>query len=369
MMRYLITGGGTGGHIYPALAIANEIKSNEKDAEILYVGTKEGLEAELLPKSGFEFKTIRVKSMPRKINTDFILAIKELLLGINDSRKIINDFKPDIVIGTGGYVCGPVVYMAKKKKIPGIIHEQNAFPGITNKILSRYVDKVAVTFEESKKYFKYPERVVVTGNPIRKEILEIDKKEAYRILNIDPLVPFILSFGGSGGQKKLNQEMYNFIKEANKSKDIQLIHVTGKRHYDEFIERLEEENIILNENIKVLPYLYEMPHAINIASLAITSAGAITMAEIAAVGLPSILIPKAYTAENHQEYNAREFEKEGASILVLEEDLKGDTLWGIIYDIIYNKEKLASMSEKSKALGKIDATNKIFQLIKTIVNK
>ena len=171
-MKYLITGGGTGGHIYPALAIANEIKSREKDCEILYVGTEQGLEAELVGKAGLKFRTIRVKGMPRKINKDFFLAGKELLLGINDARKIINEFKPDIVIGTGGYVCGPVVYMAKKKKIPGIIHEQNAFPGITNKILSRYVDKVAASFEESKKYFKYPDRVSLTGNPIRKEILE-----------------------------------------------------------------------------------------------------------------------------------------------------------------------------------------------------
>ncbi|HZK33092.1 MAG TPA: undecaprenyldiphospho-muramoylpentapeptide beta-N-acetylglucosaminyltransferase [Tissierellaceae bacterium] len=368
-MKYLITGGGTGGHIYPALAIANEIKANEKDAEILYVGTEEGLESELVPKAGFEFKTIRVRGMPRKINKDFFLAIKELLLGINDSRKIINKFNPDIVIGTGGYVCGPVVYMAKKKKIPGVIHEQNAFPGITNKILSRYVDKVAVTFEESKKYFKFPERVVITGNPIRREILEINKEDAYNKLNIDKSIPFILSFGGSGGQKKLNDEMYNFVKRANKSKNLQLIHVTGKRHYNDFINKLEKENIILNKNIRILKYLYEMPYALNIASLVITSAGAITLAEISAIGVPSILIPKSYTAENHQEYNAREFEKEGASILILEKDLKEDTLWCIIYDIIYDRDKLATMEKKSRALGKVDAANKIFKVIKTIANK
>ena len=154
-MKYLITGGGTGGHIYPALAIAKEIKNRHKDAQILYVGTEKGLESELVPKEGINFKTIRVKGMPRRINKESLIAAKELLNGINDSRKIIKEFKPDVVIGTGGYVCGPVVFMGKKKKIPALIHEQNAFPGITNKILSRYVDKVAVTFDESKKYFKY----------------------------------------------------------------------------------------------------------------------------------------------------------------------------------------------------------------------
>ena len=178
-----------------------------------------------------------------------------------------------------------------------------------------------------------------------------------------------MSFGGSGGQEKLNNEMYNFVKRANKTKTLQVMHVTGKRHYDEFISKLEEDNIILNKNIKVLPYLHEMPQAINIASMVITSAGAITLAEISALGLPSILIPKAYTAENHQEYNARAFEKQGASILVLEEDLKGDTLWGIIYNIINDKEKLLLMGKRSKELGNIDATNKIYKVIKSTINK
>ena len=153
-MKYLISGGGTGGHIYPALAILNEIKLHDKDADILYVGTKEGLEAKLIPKEGINFKTIRVEGIPRRINKDSFIALRELLYGLNQSGKIIDDFKPDVVIGTGGYVCGPVVFKAARKNIPTLIHEQNAFPGITNKILSRFVDRVAVTFDESIKYFK-----------------------------------------------------------------------------------------------------------------------------------------------------------------------------------------------------------------------
>ena len=194
-MRYLITGGGTGGHIYPALAIAWEIKNRYKEAEILYVGTEKGLESELVPKEGFPFKTIRVMGMPRKINLDSIKAIKELFLGLIDSNNIIKEFNPDVVIGTGGYVCGPVVYMASRKKISTVIHEQNAFPGITNRILANYVDRVLVTFEESRKYFKYPEKVIVTGNPVRKSIMDIDKRQAYKDLNIHPNIPLILSFG------------------------------------------------------------------------------------------------------------------------------------------------------------------------------
>ncbi|MCQ4923850.1 undecaprenyldiphospho-muramoylpentapeptide beta-N-acetylglucosaminyltransferase [Tissierella carlieri] len=366
-MKYLITGGGTGGHIYPALAIAKEIKRKDKKAEILYVGTEKGLESELVPKEGFQFRTIRVKGMPRKINKESLVAIKELIHGINDAKKIIKDFRPNVVIGTGGYVCGPVVYMAKKKKIPALIHEQNAFPGITNKILSRYVDKVAVTFDEAKKYFKYPDRVLNTGNPIRKEILEINKEEAYKVLDIDKNIPFVLSFGGSGGQKTLNDAMYYFIKESMGKGDIQIIHVTGKRFYDEFIDRLKKDNINLNKNIRVFPYLYQIPEAINIATLVVTSSGAITLAEISAVGVPSILIPKSYTAENHQEFNARAFENKGASILVLEKDIKENTLNDIIYSVIQDKERLAQMASKSKKLGKIDASERIVELINTIV--
>ncbi len=368
-MKYLITGGGTGGHIYPALAIAKEIKHKDKNAEILYVGTEKGLEAELVPKEGFKFRTIRVKGMPRRLNKESFIALKELLHGIGDAKKIIQDFKPDVVIGTGGYVCGPVVYMAKRKKIPALIHEQNAFPGITNKILSRYVDKVAVTFDEAKKYFKYPDRVVNTGNPIRKEIVEINKEEAYNSLNINKDIPFILSFGGSGGQKTLNNAMYYFIKEAIDKKDVQIIHVTGKRFYDEFMDRLKEDNIKLNNNIRIFPYFYQIPEAINIASLVITSSGAITLAEISAVGVPSILIPKAYTAENHQEFNARAFENKGASILVLEKDIKQDGLNDIIYSVIKDKERLRQMANSSKKLGKIDAAERIVELINNIIDK
>ncbi len=368
-MKYLITGGGTGGHIYPALAIANEIKRKDLSSEILYVGTEKGLEAELVPKEGFKFKTIRVKGMPRKINKESFIALMELLHGLNDAKKIIKEFKPDVVIGTGGYVCGPVVYMAKKMNIPALIHEQNAFPGITNKILSRYVDKVAVTFDEAKKYFKYPDRVVNTGNPIRKEILEIDKEKAYKALDIDKDIPFILSFGGSGGQKKLNDAMYYFIKEATEKEDVQIIHVTGKRFYDEFMSQLKKDNIDLNKNIRIFPYFYQIPEAVNIASLVITSSGAITLAEISAVGVPSILIPKSYTAENHQEYNARAFENKGASILVLEKDIKEDVLSGIIYSVVKDKKRLVQMASHSKELGKTDASERIVELINTIVKQ
>lgn len=368
-MKYLITGGGTGGHIYPALAIAKEIRNRHKNAEILYVGTEKGLESELVPKEGINFKTIRVKGMPRRINKESLIAAKELLNGLNDSRKIIKDFNPDIVIGTGGYVCGPVVYMGKKRKIPALIHEQNAFPGITNKILSRYVDKVAVTFDESKKYFKYPDRVINTGNPIRKEIFEINIEDSYKTLGMKSEKPFILSFGGSGGQKKLNDGMLQLIQSASINKDIQIVHVTGKRLYEAFMKEVKNHKIKLSSEIRILPYLYEMPEAMNIATLVVTSAGAITLAEISAIGIPSILIPKSYTAENHQEFNARSFEEKGASIVILEKDLKDNILKDQVYNLINDNNKLKKMTKNSKKLGNRDAAEKIVDEIDSLLKR
>lgn len=369
-MKFLITGGGTGGHIYPALAIAYKVKEKYENADILYVGTKNGMESELVPKEGFEFRTIRVRGFSRNFSIETLKSMKELLLGLNDARKIINSFKPDIVIGTGGYVCGPVVLIAALKKIPTIIHEQNALPGITNKILSRFVDKVAASFEVSKKYFKYPEKITITGNPIRNDILTIDKNLAYIELKIDKNKKFILSFGGSGGQKSLNDAMMDVIINNLYNNNIQIIHVTGKRFFDSFIHQLKDKGISLNmnKNIRVVPYLFDMPKYLNIADLVITSAGAITIAEITALGKPSILIPKAYTAENHQEYNARALENKGASIVITEKELEGEKLNKMIIDLLNDESKLFKMSKQSKKLGITNSSDRILKLIEDYIN-
>lgn len=366
-MKYLVSGGGTGGHIYPALAIINEIKRNDKDAKFLYVGTENGLEARIVPREGIDFKTIRVKGMPRRLNKQSFIALKELLHGLRESKKIIRNFKPDIVIGTGGFVCGPVVYQGSRSKIPTLIHEQNAFPGITNKILGRFVDKIAVTFDESIKYFKDPNRITVTGNPIREEILKIDKNHAYKKLNIDPNKPFVLSFGGSGGQKSLNDAFRDIIKAGELRDQYQLIHVTGERFYDSFIKETRAFN--MGNNVKIMPYLFDIPEALNIADLIVTSSGAITLAEISAVGIPSILIPKGYTAENHQEYNARAFERNQASEVILDKDLNAKILSDKIFNILSDQNKLEKMKDQSKALGKIDAASDIYKLVEQLILK
>lgn len=366
-MKFLITGGGTGGHIYPALAIANEIKDRHSDANILYVGTAHGLESELVPKEGYNFKTIRVKGFSRKLSKETFSTIKELFLGLKDSRKIINEFKPDVVIGTGGYVCGPVVYTASRKGIPTLIHEQNAFPGITNKILSRYVDKVAVSFEEANKYFKYPEKIIMTGNPVRKSLVNVDTKKAYKMLNIDSEIPFVLSFGGSGGQRSLNDSMAYVIRENANNPNIQILHVTGNRFYDSFIENLKKDNIKCGRNIQIVPYFYKMPEGLNIADLVVTSAGAITLSEITVIGIPSIIIPKAYTAENHQVYNAKVIEEKGAGIMIEEGDLNGELLNRKIQELLNDRKKIKEMAIKSKKIGRITAVSEIVDIVDSLL--
>ncbi len=369
-MKVLVTGGGTGGHIYPALAIARKIKMEYKDADILYVGTERGLESEIVPKEGFKFKTIRVKGFSRKLSKDTFKSIKELLLGLNDARNFVKEFSPDIVIGTGGYVCGPIVLTAALKKIPTIIHEQNAFPGVTNRILSRFVDKIAASFEESRKYFKDESKLVITGNPIRQDIVGYNKQTAYKDLNIDPQKPFVLSFGGSGGQKKLNDAMLDVIVKNKNNKNIQIVHVTGKRLYDSFVNELKQKGIEkLTDNIRVYPYFFEVPKALSIANLVITSGGAIAIAEITAVGIPSIIIPKAYTTENHQEYNARALEKNGAGIVILEKDLSGDALNKEIINLLSDKIKLKDMADKSRKMGIINADDRILNIVRELLGE
>lgn len=367
-MRVLITGGGTGGHINPALAIAQKVRNENPSNEILYVGTKNSLESELVPKAGFEFKYVTAKYLRRKISFENVKTIFASIKGVMEAMKIINEFKPDIVVGTGGYVCGPVVLAASFKKIPTMIHEQNVFPGITNKMLSKVVDVIGISFAEAEKYFPEESRkkLVMVGNPVRKDILTADRRKSRTKLNLKPDVILIYSFGGSGGQLSLNEAIIDVIKKYNGQKNIKIIHVTGKKMYDSFMDNVK--NIKLENNIEILDYMYDAATALSASDIVIGSAGAITIAEITVIGVPSILIPKTYTAENHQEYNARALEKEGAAKVILEKDLNGSILIKSIEEIIENKNVLKTMSLNSKRMGNADVENKIYESMVNLMN-
>jgi UDP-N-acetylglucosamine--N-acetylmuramyl-(pentapeptide) pyrophosphoryl-undecaprenol N-acetylglucosamine transferase len=359
-MKVLIAGGGTGGHIYPAIAIANKIKEEVNHADILFVGTKKGLESQIVPNAGYRLKTITVSGFRRSLSIDTLKSVRDLIIGIRDAIKIIGDFKPDLVIGTGGYVCGPVVFIAALLNIKTVIHEQNVIPGVTNKILSKFVKRIFVSFEESNQYFNNPQKVLVTGNPVRKDFMDVDKKKCRDSLGIPKDHLVVMAFGGSRGAEKINETMIEVLKKFNGRKGISMIHVTGDRHYDRVTKALSKDGLSMEKNIIVKKYIYDMSKYMGACDLVICRSGAITLAELTTMGLPSILIPSPYVANNHQEYNARVLEKNGAAILLSEKELSTASVSDLINLFLNHKVQLKEMGYKSKQLAKPNATDCIY---------
>ncbi|MEG0050952.1 MAG: undecaprenyldiphospho-muramoylpentapeptide beta-N-acetylglucosaminyltransferase [Terrisporobacter sp.] len=367
-MKVLLSGGGTGGHVYPAIAIANKIKEENPDCEILFVGTEKGIESEIVPKYGYELKTVTVQGFRRKIDLENMKRVFKLCKGLEQSRRIVKKFKPDIVIGTGGYVSGPVLFNAAMNKNIAIVHEQNSFPGVTNKILSKVVTKVLTSFEDS--HTRFPEasreKLVLTGNPVRKEILQARKSISRRKLGIAEDKKMVLCYGGSGGSEEINDAMRLVIENMVKE-DVAFIFATGKVYYDEFIESIKD--ILLKPYQRVMPYLDNMADGLAASDIVIGSAGAISLAEITALGKPSIIIPKAYTAENHQEYNAKSIEAQGAGIAILEKDLTPQSLNQAVFKLLGDRELLIDMSNASKSIGKPHAIDLIYAEIMKVYNE
>ncbi|MCC3867369.1 undecaprenyldiphospho-muramoylpentapeptide beta-N-acetylglucosaminyltransferase [Terrisporobacter mayombei] len=367
-MKVLLSGGGTGGHVYPAIAIANKIKEENPDCEILFVGTEEGIESEIVPKYGYELKTVTVQGFRRKIDFENVKRVFKLCKGLEQSRRIVKKYKPDIVIGTGGYVSGPVLFNSALNKTVTIVHEQNSFPGVTNKILSKVVTRVLTSFEDSHERFPEESRnkLVLTGNPVRKEILQSRKSTSRKKLGISEDKKMVLCYGGSGGSEEINDAMRLVINNMVKE-DIAFIFATGKLYYDEFVESLGE--ISLKPYQRVMPYLDNMADGLSASDIVIGSAGAISLAEITALGKPSIIIPKAYTAENHQEYNAKSIESQGAGIAILEKDLTPEKLNEVVFKLLGDRELLIDMANSSKSIGKPQAIDLIYDEIMKAYNE
>jgi len=368
-LRVIISGGGTGGHIYPALAIAQGIRNRFEKSDILYVGTKEGLESDIVPKAGYFFRSIDGCGFDRKLSFNIVKTVLKSSKGFLQSMNILRSFKPDLVIGTGGYVCVPVVMAAVVMRIPTLIHEQNALPGMANRFLSRFVDLVAVTFEYSVKYFVNQNKVRVTGLPLRPDVFCINKKKSYLDFKLNPNIPVLLVFGGSRGARSINMAMLEVIQRWQHNKEIQLIHVTGKSEYDAYKKELVNRGIKLDciENIKIVPYLYNMPEVLAVADLVVCRAGATTIAEITAMGLPSILIPYPYAAGNHQELNARILEKKGAAVVIRDAELSGKLLMEQIEKLFLSKKVMKDMAKASLKLGKPKALEDILNIVKNLV--
>lgn len=369
-MRVLFAGGGTAGHINPAIAVAKYIKDKNPESEILFAGTRRGLERELVAKAGFDIEYIDVVGFKRKISADNLKAIAKALGSYRESIKIIRDFRPDVVVGTGGYVSGPVLAAAARRKIPTLIHEQNVSPGITSKLLSKMVDVVCISFAQSREAFKNTKLTVHTGNPLRPELFEITREQARKALGIDER-PFIVAFGGSLGAPRINEALLDFIIASKEKSGFQMLLAAGKAQYDEMSVAFLKNGITPKSmpSIELVPYIYNMDCALRAADLVISRAGAITISEINALGKPAILIPSPNVTGNHQEHNARALEVAGAAMVIKEEALASGALKKAIDRLIYNKETLAAMGENSKKMGISNGAQKIYSLICDLIKK
>ena len=372
-VNIIIVGGGTAGHINPGLAIAKHVLSKHSKANILFIGTERGLEKDLVPREGFKVKFIKARGFNRKISLDIFFTIKDMMDGYFQAGKILKEFKPEVAIGTGGYVCLPVIIAASRLKVPTIIHEANAFPGIANRILGRIADVVAISFRETEKFFRYSKKVIFTGNPVRSEIIYASNQTtgSLRERQIENEKPLVLVFGGSRGAQKINEAVIELIKSNNGVLTYSLVLSTGQSQYDLVLRKLQENGFDKEKliNIEILPYLFEIAKDMASASLIVARAGAISTSEITAMGIPSILIPYPYATENHQEFNARMLEKQGAAIVILEKDLTGHLLNQQITSMVNNKEQLSKMAQNARKMGVIDAVEKINGVIEELRKK
>jgi UDP-N-acetylglucosamine--N-acetylmuramyl-(pentapeptide) pyrophosphoryl-undecaprenol N-acetylglucosamine transferase len=364
-LRIVVSGGGTGGHIYPALALIREIQKEHKNAEFLYIGTEKGLENTIVRRENIPFQSIHITGFKRKLSIDNVKTVIRFLKGVQKSKQYLKDFKADVVIGTGGYVCGPVVYAASKLGIPTIIHEQNSVPGLTNKFLSRYVDKVAICFQEAKSYFPQ-EKVELTGNPRASEVLNKDGIKGKLSVGLKTNVPSVLVVGGSRGARPINEAILKSLSVLSE-KPYQVLYVTGEVHYEEVLK--EVELVGSPENVIVKPFIHNMPEVLAGMDLIVARAGATTLAELTSLGIPSILVPSPYVTNNHQEKNARALSDHGAAILMLEKDLTANKLIEQMDSLLLQKESLKEMKQAAYKLGIRDAAGRLYRLMETLLKE
>lgn len=356
-MRIIITGGGTGGHIYPAIAVAQEIKKRRQNIEITFIGTRRGIEAKAVPAAGFPIKHINAAPMSFRL-LKLLKFIFGNTTGILQAISILISQKPDLVIGSGGYVSAPVITAASILRIPTILLEQNVLPGKTNRFLSKFAQKVLISFEESKKYL--PEgKSVLTGNPIRREIMERDKDEALSILNLSPGKFTLLITGASQGARSINEAVVKSL-STWKDREWQIIHLVGRKNFEDVKKATDLISPELKGEYRCIDYTEDMASAYAVADLVVTRAGASTLAEITAVGIASILIPYPYSADNHQEKNARWVEKCGGAIVILDSDI-GEKLADEVITLAEDSEKRNSIASHSKEIGKPGALENIIR--------
>ncbi len=362
-MRLLISGGGTGGHIYPALAIVEDLMKQEPNSEVLYVGSQRGLENQIVPKQGLKFIALEIQGFRRSLSLENFKTLALFFKSVRQSKKIIRDFKPDVVIGTGGYVSGAVVYAAAKAHIPTIIHEQNSAVGLTNKFLSRYVDKIAIGFHEAADQFP-AKKVVFAGNPRAQQVANMHSDFQWSQIGLKDDEPTVLIFGGSQGAPAINSAVVAAINEFNKRR-YQVVFVTGTKRFDGVMSQLEKVKI--NDNIKVLPYIDNMPQVLPKVALIVGRAGATSIAEITALGIPAVLIPSPYVTADHQTKNTMSLVTRGAALMIKEPELEAKSLLKAVDQLMHDSTEREKMADNSKKLGVTDSADQILNLARSLI--
>ena len=366
--RIVLSGGGTGGHIYPALALYRRLKSLNPDLEVLYIGTQRGLESKIVPKEGLSFQAVEISGIKRSLSLDNFKVLIQMFSSTGKAQKLIKSFKPDVVLGTGGYVCGPVLLAAALAKFPTVIHEQNLVAGVTNKFLARFVDRIATCFPEAKAQFgRFQNKVQMTGNPRGQEVVLTNNETGIlsRQFNLQDQKRTILIFGGSRGAPAINKAGLESVDHWLLA-DYQVILAMGQEHYND-LEPKEVDNLNTSPNLRIVPYIDNMPSVFRAIDLVICRAGATTLTELTALGLPSILIPSPYVTANHQEHNALSLVNQGAALMIKENELTTETLIQAVDKLMDQPELLEEMSMQAKEIGIVDASDRLINMMQDII--
>lgn len=373
-MKFILTCGGTAGHINPALAVAGRLRELMPDCEILFIGAEGKMEMELVPREGYKIEPLKITNISRGHSLEAIIhnldTLKNVAVSTREAKRIMREFKPDVVIGTGGYVCYPVLMAASELKIPTAVHESNAVPGLTTKLLAEHVDKVMVGFEESRGAYHHPEKVEVTGTPVRGEFAAYSKALAKRELGLDPDEPLVVSVWGSLGAAHMNKIMGELITMMDDSRPFRLIHSVGTRYFEDFMSALRQcAPDFARFGADVRKYIYDMPRVMAAADLILCRAGASTLSELAYMGKPVIIVPSPNVTNNHQEKNARVLEKAGGAKVFLEGEFDAPALMDTVRGLLGDSTQLEAMSQAMLSLAVPGATDRICDIILSLPAK
>lgn len=369
LKRVIFTCGGTAGHVNPAIALAQLMHEKDPDTEFLFVGAERGLEKDLIPKAGYAFRTVHISSFhrsfrPKEIKHNLI-SVCNLMRAPHEARGILKEFRPDVVIGTGGYASFPMVKAAAKAGIPTAVHESNMVPGLTTEMLEPFADRIMVGFESCRRHYKHPDKVMVTGTPVRGDFFALTKAEAKQRLGVDDGRPLVVSFWGSLGASGMNRQMADFLALEAGKEPFHHIHGAGKSGYPQICQLLRDKGVDLTQHpaLQVREYIYDMAPVMRAADLVICRAGASTISELTALGVPALIVPSPYVTNNHQEKNARALEEAGGAEVLLEKDSSGQALFQAACSILHDGARREEMEKAMASLGIRDATERIYQTV------